>query len=79
MAIKTTKSAMRSDSEWIPSAIKPCDLEKMPAAICATVNKKLTTTLIQVLFDAAAARSALVCVLSCVFSRSVNCKRTSFV
>ena len=72
-ASSTTKSATRSDSEWMPSATKPCDLASTPTTICVVDSTTLTTTLTHVVREAALARSAGVWVL-CSESSSISVK-----
>ena len=67
------KSAIRSESEWIPSATRPCDLAMLPTTTWITVSVRFTATLTQVLRRAAALRcSALYCGSSVSWARSVN-------
>jgi hypothetical protein len=62
----------------MPSATKPCDLDRIPTTICTVVSTRLTATLTQVLRAAAAARSSGVCNESSESSSGVinmGCKR----
>jgi len=56
----------------MPSAIKLCDLAHTPTTICTVDSTRLTTTLTQVLREAAAARSCGVCSVSSVSSSSLK-------
>ena len=50
------KSETKSDSEWMPSAINPCDFEASPTPTYVVASRIFTTTLTHVLRAAAAER-----------------------